>query len=130
MDQTPAIAKLVNGVSKAAKHRGYLTGLDGRILHIRHQHAALNTLLQSAGALVCKRWLVEVEIERQRRGWQDRVKYVANIHDEHQYEVDEEIAQEWGEISIECIKRAGEYFGIRVPLDGEAKIGNNWAECH
>lgn len=130
LQQTPAIDKLVRGVSKAAKQKGYLIGLDGRILHIRHQHAALNTLLQSAGALVCKRWLVECEIERKRRGLTEKVKYVANVHDEIQYECDEDVAEEWGQISIECIKKAGLYFNIRVPLDGEAKVGNNWAECH
>lgn len=130
LEQTPALEKLIKGVTKAAKNRGYLKGLDGRHLHVRHQHAALNTLLQSAGALVCKRWAVEVDDELRRRGWKDRVQVVANIHDEHQYECDEEIAEEVGQLSIECIKRAGEYFGIRVPLDGEANVGNNWKETH
>lgn len=130
LEKTPALNKLIKGVSRKAKRDGYLRGLDGRVLHIRHQHAALNTLLQSAGALVCKRWAVEVEDELRRRGWKDRVQVVANIHDEHQYECDEEIAEEMGELSIECIKRAGEYFGIRIPLDGEANVGNNWKETH
>ncbi len=130
LEQTPALNKLIKGVTKKSRTTGTLKGLDGRVLSVRHQHAALNTLLQSAGALVCKRWLVECEKERRDRGWTDRVKYIANIHDEIQFEVDEEIAQEWGEIGVECIRRAGEYFGIRVPLTGEAKIGSNWAECH
>ena len=129
LDQTPALKKLITGVTKAAK-RGWIKGLDGRVLHIRHQHAALNTLLQSAGALVCKRWAVEMELELRKRGWKDRVQVVANIHDEHQYECDEGIAEEVGELSIECIKRAGEYFNIRIPLDGEANVGNNWKETH
>ena len=130
LEQTPALNKLIRGVSHAAKSRGYLKGLDGRILHIRHQHAALNTLLQSSGALVCKRWAVEVELELRKRGWKDRVQVVANIHDEHQYECDAEIAEEMGALSIECIKRAGEYFNIRIPLDGEANVGSNWKETH
>lgn len=130
LEQTPALKKLTDGVSTAASSRGYLKGLDGRILHIRHQHAALNTLLQSAGALVCKRWAVECREERNSRGWQDRVKFVANIHDEIQFEVDEEIAEEWAEIAVNCIKKAGEYFRIRIPLDGDANIGNNWKETH
>jgi hypothetical protein len=126
---TPALNQLIKGVTKAAK-RGWLKGLDGRILHIRHQHAALNTLLQSAGALVCKRWAVEMEMELRARGWKQHCQVVANIHDEHQYEVDEEYAERIGELSIECIKKAGDYFGIRMPLDGEANIGNNWKETH
>ena len=130
LEQTPALKKLIDGVTKKAKREGVLRGLDGRILHIRHVHAALNTLLQSAGALVCKQWAVEMDDAIKAKGWQDRVQVVANIHDEHQYEVDEEIAEEVGQLSIECIKRAGEYFAIRMPLDGEANIGNNWKETH
>ena len=130
LEGLPALNKLIKGVTFKAKSAGYLKGLDGRILHIRHQHAALNTLLQSAGALVCKRWAVECEDEIIKRGWQDRVLFVANIHDEIQFEVDEEIAEEWAKIAVECIARAGEYFKIRVPLTGEANIGNNWKETH
>lgn len=130
LEQTPALKKLIDGVTKKAKREGVLRGLDGRILPIRHQHAALNTLLQSAGALVCKQWAVEMDDAIKARGWEDRVQVVANIHDEHQYEVDEEIAEEVGKLSIECIKRAGEYFRIRMPLDGEANVGNNWKETH
>jgi DNA polymerase I-like protein with 3'-5' exonuclease and polymerase domains len=130
LEGLPSLKKLINGVTKKAKSHGYLKGLDGRLLHIRHQHAALNTLLQSAGALVCKRWAVECDIERQRRGLQDKVAYVANVHDEIQFECDEDIAEEWAEIAVECIARAGVYFGIRVPLTGEAKIGDNWKGTH
>ena len=130
LEGLPSLKKLINGVTKKAKSHGYLKGLDGRILHIRHQHAALNTLLQSAGALVCKRWQVECEIERQRRDLQDKVAYVATVHDEIQFEVDEDTAEEWAEIAVECIARAGVYFGIRVPLTGEAKIGDNWKGTH
>lgn len=129
LEQTPALKKLTEGVTKKAA-TGTIRGLDGRVLPIRHQHAALNTLLQSAGALVCKRWAVECRIARNERGWQDRVKFVANIHDEIQFEVDEEIAEEWAEIAVQCIKKAGEYFRIRIPLDGDANIGNNWKETH
>ena len=130
LEGLPSLKKLTDGVTKKAKSHGYLKGLDGRILHIRHQHAALNTLLQSAGALVCKRWQVECEIERQRRGLQGKVTYVATVHDEIQFEVDEDTAEEWAEIAVECIARAGVYFGIRVPLTGEAKIGDNWKGTH
>lgn len=130
LEQLPALKKLTEGVRKAAKDRGFLKGLDGRKLHIRSEHAALNTLLQSAGALVCKRWAVEMDDALIERGWKHRCQVVANIHDEHQYEVDEEIAEEVGKLSVECIKRAGRYFDIRCPLDGEFKIGNNWKETH
>ena len=53
----PALRYLSDSVKRAAK-RGYIIGLDKRHVHVRSSHAALNTLLQSAGALICKKWLV------------------------------------------------------------------------
>lgn len=123
------LQELTEAVQKAAQ-RGYLIGLDGRKLHVRKAHAALNTLLQSAGALLSKRWMVEVDQELHKRGWQDRVRQLIWYHDEIQFECDPELADELGKMVVECIKRAGDYFNIRVPLAGEYKIGNNWAECH
>jgi len=31
---------------------------------------------------------------------------------------------------VNAIRKAGDYFGFRCPLDGEYKVGNNWAETH
>ena len=129
LKSVPALANLVSAVGKAAK-RGYLTGLDGRKLHIRSEHAALNTLLQSAGALICKRWMVEVDNEIEARGWRGRVQQVAWVHDEVQVEVDEEIAEAFGQMAVDCVTKAGVFFNIKVPLTGEYKVGNNWAETH
>lgn len=129
LDQTPALAKLIQAVTKASK-RGYLKGLDGRKVHIRSSHAALNTLLQGAGSLVCKQWAVEMDKALVENNLKHKCQVVANIHDEHQYECDEDIAELVGELSIQSIKKAGEHFNIKVELDGEAKIGNNWYETH
>lgn len=46
-----------------------LIGLDGRILYCRSPHSALNLLLQSAGALVCKQWVVFWEEGMRARGF-------------------------------------------------------------
>lgn len=127
--RTPGLEKLIAGVREAAK-RGFLFGLDGRRLHVRAAHSALNTLLQSAGALVCKRWMVEIEKEIRQRGWHNVVQQVLWVHDECQFEVVPEYAEEFAKVAVECIARAGAYFGVRVPLTGEAKIGNNWKETH
>ena len=60
LNNLPALSKLIEDVQQAAE-RGYLTGLDKRKVKVRSSHAALNTLLQSSGALVCKQWLVEFD---------------------------------------------------------------------
>lgn len=129
LQKTPALAKLISDVGNAGQ-RGYLYGLDGRRLHIRSSHAALNTLLQSAGALICKQWMVEVDKMITQMEWVSKVKQVAWVHDECQFDVDPDIADEFGKKAVECITKAGEFFEFRVPLTGEYKIGNNWAETH
>lgn len=130
----PALGKLVEAVQAAAK-RGYLVGLDGRKLHVRSSHAALNTLLQSAGALVCKKWLVILEEELQARGlkhgWDGDYCFCAWVHDEVQIACrTEEVAKIVAELAPVCVTKAGEFFGFRCPLAGEAKTGAHWGETH
>jgi DNA polymerase I-like protein with 3'-5' exonuclease and polymerase domains len=57
-------------------------------------------------------------------------KFVVNVHDEFQLEVKEEHAQRVGELAVDSIRKAGVVLGLRCPLDGEYKIGNNWSDTH
>ena len=133
LSQTPALAQLVHNVQHAAKSRRYLIGLDGRILPVRSEHSALNTLLQSAGAVIMKQATVLFWEACKRRGWTFGVEIaqMAHIHDEFQLAVREDITQEEvGEMAVSAIKEAGLVLGFRCPLDGEYKTGRNWAETH
>jgi DNA polymerase-1 len=127
LENTPALAELRERVSTAAV-RGYLRGLDGRRLWIRSEHAALNTLLQAAGAVVMKKALVI--FEDYAKQWKLDYRMVGNIHDEVQMEVAEKDAQNAGYLMVESIKAAGIAFDMRCPLDGEYKIGLSWADTH
>lgn len=117
-------------MQKAAKERGYLIGLDGRHLHVRSSHAALNTLLQSAGALIAKKALVIFDDLLKQHGWSERAQQVAWVHDEIQVECDAEIAEAVGRLAVQSFEMAGDYFKFRVPITGEFKVGKNWAETH
>lgn len=129
LKKLPALATLIERVQKAAD-RGYIVGLDGRHLKVRSPHAALNVLLQSAGALICKQWMVEFNNALIEQGLKESCTQVAWVHDEIQLETREDMADEIGKLAVECIKRAGDVFSIRCPLDGEYNIGDNWAETH
>lgn len=128
MRKMPAFKRLIDGVQGVVKQRGYLKGLDGRHLKIRSEHAALNTLLQSAGALIMKKALVLADAQMKAEGL--TYEFVGNIHDEAQMEVLECDAERAGQIFKSSIRLAGEHFGFRCPLDGEYEIGDNWAETH
>lgn len=126
LKKTPALAKLKAAIDKAVKDKGYLIGLDGRELPIRSSHAALNTLLQSAGAIVMKKALVILADLLEPYD----AKFVLNIHDEWQIEAADDCADLVGKLAVQAIREAGEFYGFRCPLDGEYKIGNNWCETH
>ena len=53
----PALKKLKERVQQAS-NRGFLKGIDGRRIHVRSQHSALNTLLQGSGAIVMKQAMI------------------------------------------------------------------------
>ena len=124
---TPSLESLRERVVRASG-RGYIRGLDGRRLHVRSGHAALNTLLQAAGAIVMKKALVI--LDKYAKEWELDYKFIGNIHDEVQTEVREAHADKFGWLGVECLKAAGIEFGLRCPLDGEYKIGTTWAETH
>jgi len=128
----PALARLQADVQRKVKHGGELIGLDGRILPIRSSHAALNMLLQSAGAVCMKVALIQLFHLLNGLRWQHGREYafVANIHDEFQAEVVPDKAETFGELAVESIQHAGKQLKLNVRLDGEFKIGNNWAETH
>lgn len=124
---TPKLQVLKDNVSDASA-RGYLKGLDGRKVYVRSEHAALNTLLQSAGAIVMKKALII--LDEYAKLWGIDYEFVGNIHDEFQVEVRESQAQEFGRLAVASIQAAGIQLGLRCPLDGEYKVGNNWADTH
>ena len=123
----PALKVLRNKVSKLAT-RGYVVGIDGRILQIRSEHAALNTLLQGAGAIICKEWLKYIILQASKRNLD--YKLVASIHDEYQFEVRKDHAEEFGEVTRKAMKLTEESLKVRCPLDSEYKVGKTWAETH
>jgi len=124
---TPSLRSLREKVERVAQRR-WVRGLDQRKIIIRHPHAALNTLLQGAGAIVMKYALTILEqyvINKQIKAFP-----VVNVHDEFQYEVEESRAEEFGRLAVQSIIDAGKQLNVRCPLNGEYKIGNNWSETH
>lgn len=128
----PAIGKLLEKIKEKVERDGYLRAVDGRKLTVRSAHAALNTLLQSAGAIFMKRALVILDNTLQEAGLEPGRDYefVANIHDEWQIEVRPEHVELVKQTAADAIRLAGEYYSFRCPLAGNADEGPNWAATH
>ena len=132
LEAIPGLEGLLTAVAKKAEG-DVLKGLDGRPIRLQgKKHAALNYLLQSAGAIVCKRWNVIAYQQFQQLGynWDIDYQWLGWIHDEIQLAVkphlisDAKFQLEW------AIVQAGEYYNLKVPLASEAKNGLSWADCH
>ncbi|MCO7225755.1 DNA polymerase [Pleionea sp. CnH1-48] len=133
-NSVPALKYLKDAVAKAAK-RGFIVGLDGRPVYIRSAHAALNTLLQSAGALICKAWIVELErlaIEAGlKHGWHGNFAYCAWVHDELQIACKtKEVAEHLSKLSQDAIRNVEKMFSFKCPLATDSNIGKSWYETH
>ena len=123
----PKLQTLKNKVERAVQ-RGYIMGLDGRRIPVQFPHTGLNYLLQSAGAIICKTWLVQIYQEIKQKGI--RAVPVANIHDEIQFEVNRKDVDELTKATHVSIKKTKTILGFNCDLDCSVITGENWAETH
>jgi DNA polymerase I-like protein with 3'-5' exonuclease and polymerase domains len=135
MTRIPALGMVVKNVQRQSKS-GMLDALDGRKLFVRAQHAALNTMLQGAGATIAKQWCVNFHEycleDGLVHGWDGDFAIVAWIHDELQVAVkDDPRVREICERNIVAAAYdAGMMFGFRCPVDVDVKFGRRWSETH
>jgi len=140
LSNLPALKRLIDRVKRASK-KGYLKGLDGRKIWMRsfdgkvQTNKALNTLLQSAGAIVMKKSMTILDssvhsILNQSNSTSESILKVLDMHDEAQADVLPEYVDQYKELAVQSIVKAGEHFQLRCPLAAEAKVGANWAETH
>lgn len=107
---------------------GRISLVDGSRIICPRLNAAFNYKLQGGGARVMFQACIFLEQHIRRKGL-DSLK-VGDIHDEWQYDVAKEDAEEHARLARQSIKEAGEELNMLIPMDGKSQIGNNWAETH
>jgi DNA polymerase-1 len=127
MNNTPSLKKLKAKVDKLAA-KGYVPAIDGRKIWVRSEHAALNSLLQSAGAIIAKQWIVCFTEELKSK--KIPYKLLAWVHDEVQLETPTEYGEIVGKIVAKAATTAGEVLKFRCPIAAEYRVGKNWYDCH
>ena len=127
LSNLPSLKRLRGQVENAGR-RGKIKAIDGRYLKVRSPHSALNTLLQGAGAIICKQWLLHI-IKRVYNKKLD-VRLVASVHDEYQFEVANKDVNEFCSITKIAMKETERTLSLRCPLDNDYKVGVTWAETH
>jgi DNA polymerase I-like protein with 3'-5' exonuclease and polymerase domains len=127
---TPGLQRLTAKLKGHVSRYGWLPGLDGRRVPADAQYKALNFQVSSAEAVITKRWLARVfdELNQKfRYGWDGDVVIALWVHDEIACCCRPEIADQVGEIMVRHAKEPGEFYGFKVPLDADYKIGRSWA---
>ncbi len=123
-----ALKVLRENIQERIKDHNTIRGLDGRMLYIRSPHAALNTLIQGAGAIICKQWLIQMDKRINQLGID--AKLVASVHDEYQFEVLKSDVKRFTKITKESMWDTQRIFNFKCDLDCDYKIGKTWAETH
>ena len=125
---TPGLRQLRDSLETQAR-RGWLPGLDGRRVPVRALYTALNYIVTSSEAIICKRWLVRTYDElraRFRYGWGCDVVICLWVHDEVVCACRPEIAEQVGEIMVRNAKEPGEFYHFKVALDADFKVMRTW----
>jgi len=130
-DKFPGLKALADDVEKQHK-LGKLYSIDGYRIHATNDYSALNSLLQMAGSIAAKAMTIQFANDAAAAGYRfcDDWYLAAHVHDEMQLIVREEIAETLRKIALKAVTRAGKDVGFNIRLDGEAKIGYNWADTH
>jgi DNA polymerase I-like protein with 3'-5' exonuclease and polymerase domains len=125
LDGFKALSDAINERAKS----GVLKGLDGRPIRLQGKaHASLNYLLQSAGAVICKLWVIRANELLQEAG----IDYwpLAFVHDEMQLSVAPDQVEQATFLITTAMKDVEHQLKFRCQLDSEAQKGASWADCH
>lgn len=133
-ENLPALASLTEAVKSVVRTKGYVKALDGRHIYCSSEHASLNYLLQSAGAIVAKMWMNYSVEEMSKLGYELGKDYyqVAFIHDQYDWVYDpKQITHEvLFKASQDALDRVQKDLNIKVKLDCAACSGDNFSEVH
>jgi hypothetical protein len=128
----PALQKLKETLNKNLTERGHLFGLDRRPLYCRSDFKALNVLLQSAGAILMKQVVINVHnaLESNDLIYGKHWHQHAMIHDEIQLSCVPGLEKKIIELVLQAFVDAGDFYGFRCKIEGDAKTGYNWFNTH
>ena len=127
LDAVEGLEDLVNATRRVAEG-GSIRAIDKRPIIVDKEHKALNCLLQGSAAVIAKRWLLLTD-HNLRMSMFNHERY-AFVHDEQVLGAPHLIAHDVAEVCKLSALQAGEYYNIRLPIEADAQVGDNWAEVH
>ena len=130
ISSVPGFKDLITTLQTELHKTGRITLCDGSRVIVSSDHMVIPYLLQGDESRLMRLSMVMLEDEITFHKHRRLAKKVADIHDEWQYLVHKSIAEEFITYALPCFERAGEEFGYLIKIEGDAKIGETWAETH
>ena len=132
LDAIPGLEPLIDAVKTKVRAEGRIRGLDGRPIFCTTEYCSLNYLLQSAGAILSKRWVVISQqlIDAAGLTYDKDYTRCAYVHDEQQFSVIPSEAEHLASLLVEAAPKAGQYYNFKVPIAAASEIGDTWADTH
>ena len=133
----PGVKQFMDDTRERARDRGYVETIFGRRLYLpeiksrnpaRRQYAertAINAPMQGTAADIIKRAMITLHKWLLESGAQARM--IMQVHDELVFEVAEDAVAEVQAVVVKQMEAAAE---LRVPLQVDVGVGNNWDEAH
>ena len=132
LEGVPALKSLKEEINNCLAQRDHLIGLDHRQLYCRSAFKGLNVLLQSAGAILMKQVVINLNTSLDQLGlvYGEDWMQLAMIHDEIQLACLPEHKDLIMTQALDAFPAAQKFFKFTCKIEGDAKIGYTWADTH
>lgn len=122
----------LNKWGKPEYKHGWFRGLDGRPIRVKLEKDVLVYALQSDEAIMMQFALCFLYKWCLQKGWKHgrEFLFVANVHDEYQCLVRDDLIDEYIPLANKSIGHAAKFLKIQCPHKGESDVGKNWYETH
>jgi DNA polymerase-1 len=128
-EQVPELPDLIARLTYEWRKTGRITLCSGNKILVPRDYTVIPYLLQGDESQIMKQAGIYVAADVKRLGLD--VLKVGDIHDELQNDVNSEHVNPFvNNVCPTAFKLAGETFNYTLPIECDAKIGNNWAETH
>ncbi|WP_342221512.1 DNA polymerase I [Candidatus Fukatsuia endosymbiont of Tuberolachnus salignus] len=138
-ERYPGVMDYMERTRKQAAEQGYVTTLEGRRLYLpdiqsRHvmrrkaaEREAINAPMQGSAADIIKRAMIKIDTWLQQET-ELRVQMIMQVHDELVFEIDERDLDEV-QPKIRALMEE-QSIQLRVPLQVDIGVGDNWDQAH
>ena len=133
MAEVPALKELKERIESQIANNDCLIGLDRRILYCRSAFKGLNVLLQSAGAILMKKVVINIHDNIESAlslphgaEWEQ----VLMVHDEVQLVCSPKHTEQIRAQALAAFPQAQQFFGFLCDIEGDSRVGSNWSQTH